>query len=378
MKRLAPWVLALSACGFEMNMGTQHDAAVGDDAPNVDAPEIDAPEIDAPDLCIGEGVREVCLAALPTLPLEFASSTTLDTSDSTTCTPTTNAQAAGWCVIAGTSLLILNGAQLRMLGNKPVVFATTGDMMIQGSIDVSSRGLATGGGANPSACVAGTNATSGNSSGGGYGGSFAGRGANGEGNDGGLGGVSPPIATISMTMPLRGGCAGGPGGPVSGQSAAGGAGGGAMALLSRTQIVLTNGTLNASGMGGKVGGNVRQGSGGGGSGGMIVLDAPVISTQGASLYANGGGGGEGNDSANVGMPGSEPLGATMAGMGGFGTTQGGDGGTGSLGANGSAPPMNANASGGGGGGGGGGAGVIISSVLPLTGANISPLPLGTP
>lgn len=372
MKRLIPLVSCVAACGFNMPMGSSPDAAPGTDA-NIDA-AIDA-EPDALDMCVGEGPNEVCFAELPSAPSEFAGNTMIDTSVAGTCAATTNASASGWCVIAATRVLVLSGVTLRVMGDKPVVFAATGDIEVGGIIDVSSRVNTIGAGGNASTCVAGGNATGGNSSGGGYGGSFGGRGGNGEGTDGGTGGVS--ATPSSNTTLLRGGCPGGPGGPLAGTSAAGGAGGGALALLSRTTITLTGAGLNASGAGGHVGSIVRQGSGGGGSGGMIVLDAPAITASGASIFANGGGGGEGNDLVNVGLPGTTPFGPTEAGEGGAGVSSGGDGGAGSLGLDGDPAPMNASTSNAGGGGGGGGAGVIRSTVMPLVGADVSPAPVGT-
>jgi hypothetical protein len=374
MARLVPlFVCCLVACGFEMSTGSP-DAGVGSDAPATDA-EVDAPPIDAPDLCIGEGAHEVCFTALPTTPVMYGGVTTLDTSLAATCTPTTNAGASGWCVIAGTTIEVLAAADVRVIGNKPVVFAATGDISVIGTIDVGSRGSSSGAGANFVGCNGGTNATAGNSSGGGFGGSFAGRGGNGEGADGGFGGIAPAIAT-NVTA-LRGGCPGGPGGPVNTLLAMGGAGGGALALVSRTKLLIS-GRLNASGAGGSAGEQPRQGSGGGGSGGMIVLDAPAIDATGANIFANGGGGGEGADLVNEGVFGQEPLSPLLAGIGGSGASAGGDGGEGSLGGNGSGPPMNASASNAGGGGGGGGAGVVLSTVVPLTGGNVSPAPPGTP
>ncbi|MFN0247271.1 MAG: hypothetical protein ACKV2T_10320 [Kofleriaceae bacterium] len=373
MARLVPVLMCLAACGFEMSMGAR-DASVGDDASTVDA-EIDAPPIDAPDLCVGEGANEVCFTALPTAPVMYSDTTTIDTSVAATCTPTTNSAASGWCVIAGTTVEVLSGALVRVIGNKPVVFAATGDITVVGIIDVGSRGNAIGAGGNPAACMGGTNATAGNSSGGGFGGSFGTRGGNGESADGGFGGISP--AALTNVTALRGGCPGGPGGPINAVLAAGGAGGGGLALLSRTKILLP-GALNASGAGGRAGELGRLGSGGGGSGGMIVLDAPVIDATGANIFANGGGGGEGNDLVNVGVFGQEPLSPLLAGMGGSGVSSGGDGGQGSLGGNGGVPPMNASASNAGGGGGGGGAGLVLSTVVPLTGAYVSPAPPGTP
>ncbi len=366
MKRLIP-VFVLAACDFNAKMGSIADAAIDG---SVDATEIDAPEIDALDLCIGEGAMQVCLEALPTMPTQFASGTLVDTSLPETCTPTTNAQAADWCVIAGTRLDVLDAASVKLIGTKPVVFATTGDMLIVGAIDAGSRGVAIGPGAHPAACTGGTPATEGNSSGGGFGGSFGGRGANGESADGGAGGIAP--AAVGQVTTLRGGCNGGSGGPIAGTRAPGGAGGGALALLSRGQIHVI-GVLNASGAGGRVGELPRQGSGGGGSGGMIWLHGESIIATGAHIFANGGGGGEGNDLVNVGVMGGVPFSANMTGAGGAGTSSGGDGGAGSFGYHGQIPPMNASSANAGGGGGGGGAGVIKTN-HPLTGANVSPPP----
>lgn len=371
MTRFAPVCMVLAACGFNSSMGSP-DAPPRDDAA-ADA-AIDTPEIDAPDLCIGNGAHQVCFAALPTTPRIFIDQATLDTSEASTCAPTTNAAAAGWCVIAASTIEIQSGAKVRAIGAKPIVFAATGDIIVVGIIDAGSRGNAIGAGANAAGCLVGTNATEGNSSGGGYGGSYGGRGGNGEGNDGGAGGISPGAASDPAV--LRGGCPGGPGGPIGGTLAAGGAGGGAMALLSRTKIQLAvGGALNASGAGGRVGELVRQGSGGGGSGGMIVLDAPTIIATGAYIYANGGGGGEGNDLVTVGVAGKEAPSPSTPAAGGAGTSAGGDGGAGSLGGNGGVPPMNASSANAGGGGGGGGTGVIVTNV-PLTGAEVSPGPVG--
>lgn len=365
-------LISLAACNFDMSMGGSTDAPPGQDAAPDDDARIDAPGIDK---CIGEGANQVCLVTLPTAPVEYANNVTIDTNVSGTCAATTNAAAADWCVIAGTQISVFSGEIVRVIGAKPIVFASLGDIIVVGTIDVGSRGTTMGAGGNSSACVAGTNATAGNSSGGGYGGSFGGRGGNGETADGGAGGISP-LAASSVTA-LRGGCAGGPGGPLSNTMSGGGAGGGGLALLSRTKITLP-GALNASGAGGKVESLVRLGGGGGGSGGMIVLDAPVIDATGANIFANGGGGGEGNDLVFDGVVGTEPLGPAQVGAGGSGMSAGGDGGPGSLGVNGGSPPMNASSSNAGGGGGGGGTGVIMSRIVPLTGANVSPLPVGSP
>ena len=368
----------LAGCGFRAaNQGPPPSDAdpdatgAGSDSPNGTDASIDAPAVPADaQQCFGSGVVHVCLVTLPAAARVYSTNTQIDT-DSASCEATTNPEAVGLCVIAGAGIQIDAGRTLSARGSKPLVLVSTMNITVAGTLDVSSHAATTGAGAEPvaaNACVLGTQATAGGSSGGGYGGSFGGRGANGESNDGGNGGVAPPI--VSTVATLRGGCAGGHS-IVQTSTAQGGHGGGAVALVAAGMIQIT-GSINASGSGGRQGQFQDQGAGGGGSGGMIVLDAPQITNSG-SVFANGGGGGEGNSSVG-GAPGGEPTAATTAAPGGAGnTSSGGDGGTGSLGGNGGAPPGNANNSGGGGGGGGGGAGVIKASTT-ITGTATSPAP----
>jgi hypothetical protein len=101
---------------------------------------------------------------------------------------------------------------------------------------------------------------------------------------GGNGGASQGSATL---VPLRGGCPGSGSGTVSPGN--GGDGGGAIQLVSRTQILVEDGTaqafINAGGRG-------MSGAAGGGAGGGILLEAPkVVVSSGAAVVANGGGGG---------------------------------------------------------------------------------------
>jgi len=341
------------------------DANVQDSGVEIDTP---GAVIDAQQICFGTGIVEVCLAALPTTQLTVSANQTISTDvGGASCVATTNAAAAGYCVVAATAIQINNGQTLRGMGTRPLVLVSTSTLAVDGTIDVASRSTSLGAGANSAACVAGTAADTGNSGGGGYGGSFGAKGANGETSDGGNGGAAP--AAIVPTV-LRGGCPGVKGG---GQGAMGsaGAGGGSVALIAVTSISI-GGTINASGSGGRTGNIQRAGGPGGGSGGMIVLDSALISVAGSGkIFANGGGGGGGNSTATQGSDGSEPTSPAAAATAGGGGGAGGDGGPGSLGSAGGAPPGNATANGGGGGG-GGGAGVIKSN-KPLSGA-VSPAP----
>lgn len=320
-------------------------------------------------LCFGTGLVHVCLASLPATSLTVSSNRTVSTdATSSSCVPTTNTAAMDYCVVAATAIEIDSGRTLRGIGSRPLVLVSTSTLSVAGAVDVASHGTSPGAGADSPACVAGKDAGAGGSGGGGYGGSFGAKGGNGETNDGGSGGVA---AAPTVSDVLRGGCAGGRGGG-QGSSEEPGDGGGAVALIAAGSISI-DGTINASGAGGHAA--VFQGAGGpgGGSGGMIVLDGAQIDVTGnGKIFANGGGGGEGN-SMFRGHDGSDPASPTIAAPGGAGgTSSGGDGGDGSLGGDGRAPPGNANPQGGGGGGGGGGTGVVKSS-NPLSGA-VSPAP----
>ncbi|CAN5886843.1 hypothetical protein BH11MYX2_BH11MYX2_35490 [soil metagenome] len=374
MSRLACGFVFVAACGFNAagSSGGDDGGEPTPDAVTVLDGAVDTEVTpDAPDTCIGGTTLKVCLQALPTQPLDYAVSTTLEPgTNGLTCAVTTNAEASGWCVLAGTTVNIAAGATVRLLGDKPIVFGAVETLTVAGAIDAASRGNTIAAGGDSPACQGGQAATTGSSSGGGYGGTFGGVGGNGESNDGGGGGMAPAPAIV-LAGSLRGGCPGGAGGTLAASASAPGHGGGAFALVSRTQLVLDGATFNAYGSGGRVGSLGKQGGGGGGSGGMIALDAPMIGAMNASMFANGGGGAEGNGGV-IGAPGQEAASATSYGAGGAGlSTTGGDGGAGSLGGAGGAPPLNANANGGGGGGGGGGTGVIHTSAV-LTGATVSP------
>lgn len=362
--------MLVSACGFQAPASTGNPGNGG--RPPADG-QTDTDSsgglIGDAQLCFGTGLVQVCLASLPTTPLIVSSSQTISTeAASSSCVATTNTTAMAYCVVAATAIQIDRGRILRGTGPRPIVLVSTSTLSLAGAVDVASHGASPGAGANSPACVAGKAAGSGGSGGGGYGGSFGAKGGNGETNDGGSGGVA---AAPTVPEVLRGGCAGGRGGG-QGSGEKPGDGGGAVALIAAGSISI-DGTIDASGAGGRAGMFQDAGGPGGGSGGMIVLDGrPIDVTRNGMIFANGGGGAGGN-SMFRGRDGSDPALPAIAAPGGAGgTSGGGDGGDGSLGGDGRAPPGNANPQGGGGGGGGGGTGVVKSNE-PLSGA-ISPAP----
>jgi hypothetical protein len=321
---------------------------------------------DAPSTCFGSFVT-VCfttLADVPTLPVILPIDLTIeiDTDSSTMCDQH-NDQMGNYCVIAGAGFTLAAGQSIRGYGSKPLVVLSTTTMTLEATstVDVSSNRtvgpLATRAGANSSLCTSGAAPEL---VGGGYGGSFGGKGGDGER----LGGAATSgVAAAALTTPptrLRGGC---PGGTGDASGGVGGSGGGAVALIAGTSIQI-DGSINASGAGGRGGPATQSGAGGGGSGGMIVLDTPSITATGP-LFANGGGGGQGGTGAGkatMGDDGGEsPAPPTPAPAGSNPIEYGGHGGPGSAGTsrlsgdNGGSYPAGPY---GGGGGGGGGAGFI--------------------
>lgn len=249
------------------------------------------------------------------------------------------------------------GSSLRAQGDLPLLILSAGDIEIAGIIDVSAgcdldpsaktcggpgggRGAdyenpATGCGIGGKGGFASPPVSIGGGGGGGSGQAGAGGGDGGFGAFGGGGGE----ACAPSLVPLRGGSGGGETGTDSG--GAGGGGGGAVQITSYTAIRLVSpAIIDAGGSGGSVG-IEGYGGGGGGGGGGILLEAPILSIDGAVLAANGGGGGGGAASGEDGRRDADQA-------------QGG-GSTGGLGgALSGAPTAGAAASGGGGGGGGAG------------------------
>lgn len=280
------------------------------------------------------------------------------------------------------------GATLRVSGDKPLMVVSTGDIVVNGGIDVSSgRGRGRGAGANASECPASPpgeggqcNHGGGGGGGGGFGGAGGAGGVGGDGRNCGHGGSSGKPggpggeALGSPPERIRGGCAGRRGGAGDEEDyGEGGAGGGAVHLVARTRIEI-HGVIHAGGEGGEGAEDDRSGGGGSGSGGFIGLEATEIELTGAVLAANGGGGGGGVDGEGGPMQnGDDGVASDEAAQGGPGQGNGGDGGDGSAGdqRDGETPGAAER----GGGGGGGGAGFILVYHATPTGveqATISP------
>lgn len=267
-------------------------------------------------------------------------------------------------VLVTGSFLLGGSARLRAEGRYPLAIGAYGELVVEGTIDVSQ-----GGAGARDQCGTSNGADGGDENagaGGGGGGGFQGAGGNGgmgneDGNANnqgaiGLGGV----AAGQPASPL-GGCPGGDGGDGEDDGGNGGLGGGAIYLASGTQLLIS-GIVNAAGSGGeggdeRGGGFADAGGAGGGSGGHILLEAPALSIAGI-LAANGGGGGEGSGNGEQGNNGVEGGASSVAAFGGFGgSSTGSDGASGSV-----ANQLNGGivsvSEAGGAGGGGGGAGFI--------------------
>lgn len=270
------------------------------------------------------------------------------------------------------SLTIDAGATLRVVGARPVIFAVSGDVNVAGMLDARS-GSATspGAGANNVACgtsgVGANGQVSGSpeTAGGGGGGAFGGNGGNGgNGNGGGTAGSGGNSNGDATLIPLRGGCRGGNGGHFDSMtnSGRGGPGGGAVQITSGGVInVVANGTISASGAGGRGGtADLRIAGGGGGSGGAVLLEALTINVNATgAVTANAGAGGEGSGyggSMWSGVDGDDgDARSTARAQCNVGLVCGGNGGEGGARAgnatNGGGPGCGTNMPGGGGGGG---------------------------
>jgi len=358
------WIFALGlvGCGFSTAGQTSQDAPIapiGEDAA-VDVISPDAP----PDVllvdpvCLGTFVQ-VCVQA-PQIALTL-NTQRIDTTSSPMCAQALTTPATDACVIVGAKLTIPEDSTITVVGSRPLVLLSTRELTVAGTLDVSSDAGRIGPAADTGPCATdANNATP--ESGGGFGGSFGG-GGNSGGNSpaGGRGGTA---ASLVNAVGLTGGCAGG-GGANNGFGVAAGPGGhsGGAVLLLAEQTITVDGTINASGSGGRAGGQgflAGGGGGGGGSGGMIVLEASSVNVAGA-CFANGGGGGGGGASDRGGKSGGESERPDEAAAGGGSSSTGGAGGKGAFGTTGALPgnnggsaPFNA----GGAGAGGGGVGII--------------------
>ena len=367
------FLATVPACGFHSSSNPNG----GQDANGGDATIDATPDASGPEYGTFIKVGFPSISDVPTATITWTNNMTIDTDGS--C-DTRNNQASRYCVIVGSSITLASGKTLTVHGSKPLVLLATSTFDLEGTIDVSSKRGGTPGAGAATSCP-NTTAAAGNS--GGFGGSFGGKG----GDGGTIAGATPDgtkgIAAPALpTLPtyLRGGCPGGNGSSTTaGTAPAGGSGGGAVLIIAVNMIQM-NGTINASGAGGRGGPMIESGGGGGGSGGMIVLDTPLI-VPGAGpiwLFANGGGGGQGGTGSGAasgpGADGQESSAPLTVGTGGSSSKSGGNGGDGAAGAQAASDSGTASNSGGGGAG-GGGAGFIRTPLIAGINVLISPAPI---
>jgi hypothetical protein len=215
--------------------------------------------------------------------------------------------------------------------NDAVALVVDGDVLVQGTIDVSADGTnrgPAGGYAGDGRACSGTSFSSLTDStphpGAGGGGHFTTGASGGNSGDGDSGLVGGVVARDDDLVPLIGGCTGGGSSPLG---TGGGAGGGAIQIVSRTTITLSSlGKIDASG-GGGAGGAAGDLGKGGGAGGSILLEAPLVILNGASVVVSTKGGGGG--AASGGPAGADGGTNGSAAIGGNSSTEadGGSGGT---------------------------------------------------
>jgi len=288
------------------------------------------------------------------------------------------------CVLQAGNFEVGENAILTITGNRPLILMSSGNVVIDGVIDVSARGpepgpggfaggqlLGNADGEGPGHGSGGSHASD-DSDGGGGGGGLCGMGGDGgvgSGTAGGVGGES--IAGDWRLVPLHGGSGGGRGrGLITMDSigSAGGAGGGALQISALGNMTVRGGIL-AGGGGGRGGSSAimlptstGSSGGGGGSGGTVLLEALSVTLSGDGfIRAIGGAGGGGADDTSSGGTGEDGvLAVTRAGGGASGGDLGADGGD--SGGDDQLPGDSGrenNRRGGNGGGGGGSAGCVV-------------------
>ena len=405
--------LALVGCGFQHGALNPGDDVPPNEAGVIDVPEIDAFLIDAPPDCMQWSAKHFNACAIPaplgdvTLtaalsPYQYATTNAggalTDKNGaavsiaSMQLTPTTGPAVA---LMSVRNFTVDSGAQLRIIGSKPLIIAAWGTMQIAGTIDAGShRGVRAGGGSGPSQCTGAPAAspgvdesTTGGGSGGGGGGAFRGHGGTGgPGDTGGQNGGGAGGNPVTFPTFVRGGCPGaksGKAGPDAttpsdtNTTAEGGLGGGAVQLTSRGALQVTaTGVVVAGGAGGEgapLGSAV--GGGGGGAGGYIGFDAATLQiVGGATVAANGGGGGASAAFDQTGNPGNDGNPSAVLALGGAAQTCAHAGGNGSAAATlaGADALQTAQACGGGAGGGGAGFVGVFTGAGFTSGAIFSP------
>jgi hypothetical protein len=285
-------------------------------------------------------------------------------------------------VFSFASLTIPSGAILQIYGSTPAALAASGDITVDGLIDVRpmdatgqvcapGTGGAGGGqgGAGGSGIPPFLGGLSGGGPGAGGGGSRkangtvgGGGGGAGHGADGGLpsqgsDAYGPGLAGLAYGSPALVPFWGGSGGGGGGQpGAVGGGGGGAVQLVSASVVTVGNAASPGGVHAGGCGGLGSATGAGGGSGGTILIEAPTVQLAAQCVLAANGGGG-GNTNGDAGQDGTFDAGIAYGAGSALFQLQGGNGGAGNTPGGGTAipigppgPPINATSDGNGGGG----------------------------
>ena len=264
------------------------------------------------------------------------------------------------CVFAANSFAFNTGADVHVIGSRPLVLLARERIEIAGGAVISVASANTpptdctidrvgaGSGTGGNVGVAG----GGNDGGGGGGGFFGLGGAGGDGGGTGGGGGAGAAPSAMTLVPLVGGANGGVGHGGAGGFA--GPGGGAL-QLSASRVTI-HGVIEAFGAGGGGGGAMNAG-GGGGSGGGVHIEALVLDASGGAIDVRGGGGG-GGGCGGRGECGLQNLAPAAMSGGAANNTCAGDGGAGA-GAGSVDGDVGGTASNNGGGGGGGAGAVVV-------------------
>ena len=233
--------------------------------------------------------------------------------------------------VGSTTVIMLVNSSATSSLERPVVFAVSGNVQIDGAIDASGAGTALGHGAGSNWNCGSSKGGNGGTDlynlvhGGGGGGGF--RSAGGDGGQDGLGsgGNNGVKRTNTSLTPLLGGCGAGDG---YGSTATPGVGGGAVQISAGgTLTISATGSVKADGSAGVP--PSSGGGSGGGSGGAVLLEGQTVTVTGATSVK----GGAGGDSSNGTNGGAGSTSTSAGGNGAFGllSSPGGGGGGGGWG-----------------------------------------------
>ena len=159
----------------------------------------------------GSSAFAFCIATPTTeleLPASFVDTGTQGSHDGCAIGVYAMVGSAEACVVAGTKVTLAAGATFTAVHDYPLVIASTGDIVIDGQVDVSTRGAGQrGAGTDPAVCDrGGLDGDDGdNGAAGGAGGTFGTVGGDGGDNGGGDGGGNA-ISRATPAAGLRGGC----------------------------------------------------------------------------------------------------------------------------------------------------------------------------